>query len=79
MEVQSLETQTSDKSSGWKVFGSKIPKEEIVYFSQVILIYIIAVTCIVNLSLGLANSNLWSSLLSGALGYILPAPQLNRK
>jgi hypothetical protein len=64
----------------WNVFGNTIPKEEIVFFSQVVLIYIVAITCIVNLSLKLENSNLWTSLLSASLGYMLPAPNLgNRK
>jgi hypothetical protein len=63
----------------WNVFGSHVPKEEIVFFSQVILIYVIAITSIVNLTLNTENSNLWTSLLSASLGYMLPAPNLSRK
>ena len=64
--------------SNWNVFGNKIPKEEIVFFTQVILIYIVCVTCLINLSIGNGNSNLWTSLLSGSLGYLLPAPKLRK-
>ena len=64
--------------SNWNVFGNKIPKEEIVFFTQVILIYIVCVACIINLSIGNGNSNLWTSLLSGSLGYLLPAPKLRK-
>ena len=64
--------------SNWNVFGNKIPKEEIVFFFQVILIYIVCVACIINLSIGSGNGNLWTSLLSGSLGYLLPAPKLRR-
>ena len=64
--------------SNWNVFGNKIPKEEIVFFIQVILIYIVCVACLINLSIGNGNSNLWTSLLSGSLRYLLPAPKLRK-
>ena len=72
-------TQTSLSSHGgrWNVFGSEVPKEEIVFFTQVILIYVIAITSIVNLTMKAENETLWTSLLSASLGYMLPAPQLN--
>ena len=70
-------TPTRMSSRGWNVFGSNVPKEEIVFFTQVILIYIIAITSIVNLTMEAKNDTLWTSLLSASLGYMLPAPQLN--
>lgn len=62
--------------SHWNIFGKAIPKSEIVYFSQVIVIYVIIVTCILNLSLKNGDSNLWTALLSSCLGYILPSPKI---
>lgn len=56
--------------------GNKIPKSEIVYFCQMIVVYIIIITSIVNLSLKNGSSELWISLLSSAIGYILPNPSL---
>ena len=72
-------TPTSLSSHGgrWNVFGSNVPKEEIVFFTQVILIYVIAITSIVNLTMEAKHETLWTSLLSASLGYMLPAPQLN--
>ena len=72
-------TPTSLSSHGgrWNVFGSEVPKEEIVFFTQVILIYVIAITSIVNLTMEAKNDTLWTSLLSASLDYMLPAPQLN--
>ena len=67
----------SSHGGRWNVFGSNVPKEEIVFFTQVILIYIIAITCIVNLTMEAKHETLWTSLLSASLGYMLPAPQLN--
>ena len=44
---------------------------------QFILIYVIAITNIVNLTMEAKNDTLWTSLLSASLGYMLPAPHLN--
>lgn len=60
----------------WRVFGRRLPKQEAVFFSQVILIYTVVITCILNLSLTKDNSNLWTALLSSCLGYILPSPSI---
>ena len=60
----------------WMLFGRRTPKSEAVFFSQIILIYIVVITCILNLSISSSNSNLWTALLSGSLGYILPNPSL---
>ena len=71
-------TPTSMSSHGgrWNVFGSDVPNEEIVFFTQIILIYVIAITSIVNLTMEAKNDTLWTSLLSASLSYMLPAPQL---
>lgn len=48
------------------------------FWSQVIIIYIVVVTCIINLSIDNGNSNLWTALLSSSLGYLLPNPKLKK-
>ena len=48
----------SSHGGRWNVFGSEVPKEEIVFFTQVILIYIIAITSIVNLTMEAKNDTL---------------------
>ena len=68
-----------DDSSEWNIFGRAVPKSEAVFFSQIIIIYIVVITCIVNLSCANGNSNLWTALLSSSLGYILPNPSLKRQ
>ena len=67
----------SSHGGRWNVFGNEVPKEEIVFFTQVILVYVIAITSIVNLTMEAKHETLWTSLLSASLGYMLPAPQLN--
>ena len=61
----------------WTFLGTSLPKE-IVYFCQILLVYAIVVTAIVNLSLHSHNTELWVSLLSSAIGYALPSPTLHR-
>jgi len=73
------ETSVSSRGGRWNVFGNEVPKEEIVFFTQVLLIYVIAITSIVNLSLEAKNDTLWTSLLSASLGYMLPAPQMTSR
>ena len=53
-----------------------MPEKEVVFFTQVILLYVIIITCIVNLTLGVEDSNLWTCLMSSCLGYLLPNPKL---
>jgi Trk-type K+ transport system membrane component len=70
-----MEDAGSDHSH-WHLFGRRHPKSEIVFFFQVVLIYIVVITAIVNLSLNTDNSKLWTALLSSSIGYLLPAPSL---
>lgn len=60
----------------WRIFGRSIPRSEIVFFSQVIVVYIVIIACIVNLSTHNGRTELWTALLSSSLGYLLPAPHL---
>jgi hypothetical protein len=72
--------QLSTVSRAWLTACGKLPKEEVVYFSQVIVVLIVVIACIVNLSFGDAkNDTLWSSMLSGCVGYLLPAPKIGKK
>ena len=74
---QATPTSLSSHGGRWNVFGSDVPKEEIVFFTQVILIYVIVITSIVNLTMDAKNDTLWTSLFNGSLGYMLPALNLN--
>jgi hypothetical protein len=70
----------SNFSNTWRTICGKLPKEEVVYFSQVVVILTVIIACIVNLSFGdRRNDTLWSSLLSGCVGYLLPAPNIQKK
>ena len=62
----------------WRMFGNEVPRDEIVFFVQVVMCYIIIITSIVNLSTKNGDSNLWTALLGSATGYLLPSPTMQR-
>ena len=75
-----MEESGSTKSEQWYCLSEKVtPKAQIVYISQIVIIYIIILTCIINLSIGNGDKTLWCTLLASCLGYILPNPSIKRK
>lgn len=78
VDQHSMEVEAS-VGSKWECFGYKFPRREVVYFSQIIIIYVVILTCLVNLSVGVGESNLWTALLGSCLGYIMPHPSMSRK
>jgi hypothetical protein len=71
-----MDRESSTHSERWDVMGGKLQKSEIVYFCQMIVVYVIIFTSIVNLSLQNGKNELWITLLSSAIGYALPSPTL---
>ena len=68
---------TNNKNNGrWHLFGKICPRSEIMFFVQVVLVYLVVIVSIVNLTLGRENDKLWLTLLSSSIGYILPNPKL---
>ena len=72
-------TETDSFSGVWKILGKKIPREEIVYFCQIFIIFVVVAVSLFNISRGHSSESLWVSLLSSCLGYVLPSPKLNNK
>ena len=68
-----------DAADGWHLFGTESPKEEIVFFCQVIILYTVIVVSIYNLNVGHGDSTLCTASLSSSLGYLLPNPSLKRE
>lgn len=66
-----------DKSiRNWKFFGYNVPKPEIIFFSQVVIIYIVVITSLINVAIANGDTTVWISLLCSCLGYMLPNPSL---
>ena len=68
---------TSEKEV-WNVFGYHVPKLEVVFFSQIIALYLVIITCLINLTISNGKIELWCTLLSASIGYLLPNPSLKR-
>ena len=71
-------TETASQTS-WRVCGSKLPSKEVVFFTQVLVVLIVLITCVVNLSLQQGDQILWKYLLCSIIGYILPNPSLPKQ
>ena len=52
---------------------SEPSQRQIIYYCQVVAIYIIVIVCIMNLSLGGDKDTVWVSMISASLGYLLPS------
>ena len=72
-------SETHSHNQQWEICGCGIPKSEIVFFCQVIILYTVIITSIFNLTKGNGDSNLWTALLSSSLGYLLPHPTIKKK
>jgi hypothetical protein len=68
----------SSENEEWIIFGYHIPKNEVVFFSQTVVLYIVIITCLINLSIKNGDKELWCSFLSAAIGYLLPNPSMKR-
>jgi len=69
----------SYETTHWKFFGFTVCKNEVVYFCQTFILYVIIIVCLGNLSLGNGHSQTWTSLLAASLCYLLPNPSIKQK
>jgi len=71
-------TSSEGSSQHWRLCGERMPRAEISFFCQIFLLFIVIIAAIVNLSLNLNpdHKELWISLLSSSIGYILPGPSI---
>ena len=72
-------SETHSHNQQWEICGHGVPKSEIVFFCQVIILYTVIITSIFNLTKGNGDSNLWTALLSSSLGHLLPHPTIKKK
>ena len=63
----------------WKFFNSRLPRSEVVYFTQTLIILfliVVSLTKLVFSQLDCEESAFWFSLLSCTVGYALQNPKL---
>ena len=56
-----------------------MPKQEVVFVSQIIASFIIVIVALLNLSLNDRNKELWSALVGAGFGYLVPNPTFQRR
>lgn len=57
---------------------SRLKPDVVIFGAQVLLLFIVVITSLVNLSLERGNTNLWTMILTSCLGYMLPSPSLKK-
>ena len=78
-ELALLKPPATRKSHLWDVFGKSVPRSEIVFVCQLIIIYVVIGVSLFSLTRGIdsADKQLWIALLSSCLGYLLPNPRID--
>lgn len=70
------ERRSKRKSGLWRLCGDSVPRLEVVFICQYIIILTVLIVSLTNLTLGIDPKNLWLALLCSTLGYALPNPRL---
>lgn len=78
VNISSEITSKGINGGQWIWCGDRLPKDQIVFFIQVIPIYIVICCSIANLMLGRGDEHVWLVLLSSSLGYLLPNPKISK-
>ena len=78
MDFRSSFNRSGDNTSVQSSADSKtkIAKNPLTFFTQIIVVYMIIITSLVHISLRSPDKELWLILLSSSIGYILPSPGL---
>lgn len=59
------------------VFRQAAKPDVVVFISQVLMLFIVVITCLINLTLypNSESKSLWVTFLTGSLGYLMPNPR----
>ena len=72
--------ETNSEKKSWKFCNNVIlPRSEVVFVAQMVVIIILLTFCILKLSvtkLSCKETSVWFSILSGLVGYVLPNPRI---
>ena len=62
----------------WILCNKRLPRSEIVFFTQSILVFIIVLVSVACLALSKTceETTVWVAILSSSVGYMLPSPKL---
>ena len=72
--------ETNSEKISWKFCNNvTLPRSEVVFVAQMVVILILLTFCILKLSftkLSCEETSVWFSILSGLVGYVLPNPRI---
>ena len=72
--------ETNSEKKSWKFCNNvTLPRSEVVFVAQMVVILILLLFCILKLSftkLSCEETSVWFSILSGLVGYVLPNPRI---
>ena len=72
--------ETNSEKKSWKFCNNvTLPRSEVVFVAQMVVILILLTLCILKLSftkLSCEETSVWFSILSGLVGYVLPNPRI---
>ncbi len=78
-EEEYKEEIVTNDNINWDLGCIKIPKDCLVYVSQMLIVSCVIGVSLYNISTSDQRLEFWASLLSGSVGYILPNPTLKKK
>jgi len=80
VEAPLLENRSPSVHSGrWVIGDAHVPREEIVFFCQIIIISIVVIVSLVNLCLSNGPESYWSAMVGTGLAALLPSPKIKKK
>lgn len=65
----------SHRFEHWKVCCLNVPREQVIFITQVSIAFIVIIVSLLNITLTNNETCFWTSLITGALGYLLPGPR----
>lgn len=70
-------SDTNSEKRSWIFFGHTIPRTEMIFILQAILVFFLTITSVVCLILSKScdETTVWVAILSSSVGYMLPAPR----
>lgn len=69
-----------DSVSQYMLMGKPFPRSEVRFFAQVIILYLVIITCLANLTFAEGRlDSLWVSLMSTSIGILVPSPYISQR
>ena len=73
------EPNSTGSATSSNFLSRKLSRSEVVFATQIGLLYIIVIGALINLSINSGYETLWVGLLSAALGIVVKAPKVRNK